>query len=197
MSQTNIQQLNEFGQSVWLDYLSRSIIKSGKLKEMIGLGLRGMTSNPTIFEKSIGQSNDYDEYIINSCIAGQSTFEIYDDLTIKDIQDAADMFLPLYEESNGLDGYVSLEINPNLAYKAEETIEEGKRLRKKVNRPNVMFKVPATDQSFTFDRRKGEGFMLEIVPLPGAVWLIAGSAVFNVNVVDNIMIIYKSVGVKN
>jgi len=148
MSQTNIQQLNEFGQSVWLDYLSRSIIKSGKLKEMIGLGLRGMTSNPTIFEKSIGQSNDYDEYIINSCIAGQSTFEIYDDLTIKDIQDAADMFLPVYEESNGLDGYVSLEINPNLAYKAEETIEEGKRLRKKVNRPNVMFKVPATDQGF-------------------------------------------------
>jgi len=148
MSQTNIQRLMELGQSIWLDYISRSIIKSGKLKEMIGLGLRGMTSNPTIFEKSIGESDDYDESIINSRKAGQSTFEIYDDLTIKDIQDAADMFLPVYEESNGLDGYVSLEINPNLAYKAEETIEEGKRLRKKVNRPNVMFKVPATDQGF-------------------------------------------------
>jgi transaldolase len=148
MSNSTIEQLAEFGQSVWLDNISRSIIESGRLQELIELGLRGMTSNPTIFEKAISASSDYNEKIKQLHKAGRSTFEIYDDLTIRDIQDAADIFRPVYEKTNGQDGYVSLEINPELAYKTAETIEEGKRLHEKVDRPNLMLKVPATDEGF-------------------------------------------------
>lgn len=148
MTRTKIQDLWKFGQSVWLDNISRSMIKTGKLKEMIDLGLTGMTSNPTIFDKAINSGTDYDEQITKLHCQGKSAFEIYDELTITDVQDAADLFLPVYEKTAGLDGYVSLEINPKLAYQSKETIEEGKRLHEKVNRPNVMFKVPATIQGF-------------------------------------------------
>jgi transaldolase len=148
MGKTSIQELYEFGQSVWLDNLSRSLIETGKLRDMIKLGLRGMTSNPTIFDKAISSSSDYDAKILNLCQRRKSAFEIYDDLTVEDVQDAADILLPVYQKTAGLDGYVSLEINPNLADQVKETIEEGKRLREKVNRPNVMFKVPATGPGF-------------------------------------------------
>ncbi len=148
MSVTSIQKLGDFGQSVWLDYISRALIESGKLQQMIELGVMGMTSNPSIFDKAIGQTNDYDKLIAKLSAADKSVFEIYDELTVRDVQAAADIFLPVYKKSNGLDGYVSLEINPKLAYKADETIAEGRRLHKKVNRPNVMFKVPATKQGF-------------------------------------------------
>ncbi len=148
MSKTTIQELAEFGQSVWLDYISRSLIDTGKLRGMIDQGVRGMTSNPSIFDKAISKSTDYDDKIRELHQQNKSTFEIYDDLTIKDIQDAADLFKPLYEKTNGLDGYISLEINPRFAYKVKETVDEGKRLHKKVNRPNVMFKVPSTDEGF-------------------------------------------------
>ncbi|NOX97464.1 MAG: transaldolase [Nitrospirae bacterium] len=148
MAKTVIEELGEFGQSVWLDNISRSLIESGKLKEMIGLGIRGMTSNPTIFDKAISLSDDYDETIRELYKSGKSTFEIYDDLTIKDVQEAADIFRPVYDRTNGRDGYVSLEINPKLASKTRETIEEGKRLHEKVNRPNVLFKVPSTEAGF-------------------------------------------------
>ena len=148
MSRTKIEELAIFGQSIWLDSISRSMITTGYLQEMIDLGLRGMTSNPTIFDKAISSGHDYDKAIKELHERGKSTFEIYDDLTVKDIQDAADLFLPIYEATGRLDGYVSLEINPKLAYKTDETIAEGKRLFKKVNRPNVMFKVPATDAGF-------------------------------------------------
>jgi len=148
MNKNAIHELNAFGQSVWLDDLSRSLIKTGKLKEMIGLGLTGMTSNPTIFDKAISSSADYDEQILGLRRLGKSTFEIYDELTITDVRDAADLLRSVYEETAGRDGYVSLEINPKLADKTKETIVEGKRLHKKVNRPNVMFKVPATEAGF-------------------------------------------------
>lgn len=158
MSGTTIEQLAEFGQSVWLDNISRSIIESGRLQEMIALGVRGVTSNPTIFDKAISESSDYEAKIKELHKAGKSIFEIYDDLTIRDIQDATDMFKPVYEKTSGLDGYVSLEINPELAYKTEETIEEGKRLHKKVDRPNLMLKVPATDEGFgAIEALLGEG----------------------------------------
>jgi transaldolase len=140
--------LNAYGQSVWLDYISRALIDTGKLKELIDIGLRGLTSNPTIFDKAISTSNDYDTAITELKNAGRSTFEIYDELTIKDIQNAADAFMPVYEKTEGADGYVSLEINPTLAYQTDATISEGKRLFKKVNRPNLMLKVPATDEGF-------------------------------------------------
>lgn len=149
MQLTTLQVLAKVGQSVWLDNISRSMLDSGKLKEMIDLGLRGMTSNPTIFEKAIGQGNDYDEKIARLSGEGKLTFEIYDALTIRDIQDAADRFLPLYHGTDFLDGYVSLEVNPALAYDTQKTIQEGIRLCTKVNRPNVMFKVPATAEGFS------------------------------------------------
>lgn len=148
MGKTSIQELSAFGQSAWVDNISRPMIKSGRLNEMIALGLRGMTSNPTIFDKVITSGTDYDDKILELSKAGKSTFEIYDELTIRDIQDAADIFFPVYEESSGVDGYVSLEINPRLAYKTDETIKEGIRLFEKVRRPNVMFKVPAAFEGF-------------------------------------------------
>lgn len=148
MAKTTIQELREFAQSVWLDYISRSLIDTGKLKEMLGRGLMGMTSNPSIFDKAVSSSNDYDDKIHKLHKMGKSIFEIYDDITVRDIQDAADLLKPIYERTDRVDGYVSLEVNPKLAYKAEKTIAEGERLFQKVNRPNVMYKVPSTDEGF-------------------------------------------------
>jgi transaldolase len=148
MPKTKIEELARFGQSIWLDSISRSMIKTGKLRELISDGLKGMTSNPTIFDNAISSSSDYDEQMKELHKQNKSTFEIYDDLTVKDVQDAADIFKPVYEKTKGLDGYVSLEVNPKLAFQTEETIEEAKRLHKKVDRPNVMFKVPATEAGF-------------------------------------------------
>ncbi len=163
MPKTKIQQLAEFGQSVWLDYISRSLIATGKLQGMVDQGLRGMTSNPTIFDKAISTSNDYDRKIQDLKKIHKSTFEIYDDLTVKDIQDAADIFKSVYQQTNGVDGFVSLEVNPKFAYKIKETIAEAKRLYKKVNRPNVMFKVPSTNEGFTaIEELLAEGISINI-----------------------------------
>jgi transaldolase len=148
MTKTIIQELGDFGQSIWLDYISQSLIDSGRLKKLIDQGLRGMTSNPTIFDKAVSSSNDYDKKIQDLYKADKNIFDVYDTITVRDIQDAADLLIPIYERTNRLDGYVSLEINPKLAYRTTETIEEGKRLFKKVNRPNVMLKVPSTDEGF-------------------------------------------------
>lgn len=139
-----MHELGDFGQSLWLDYISRPLLETGKLKQLITQGLRGMTSNPTIFHQAISQSQDYDEKIIKLKESGKTAFEIYDDLTIADVQEAADQFFPVYQSTGGLDGYVSLEINPKLANQIEEQAEEGKRLFKKVARANVMIKVPST-----------------------------------------------------
>jgi transaldolase len=143
VANTIIQQLNDYGQSVWLDYISRSLLDTGKLDQLIEQGVSGMTSNPTIFDKAVSKSEDYDATILHLKAANKTTFEIYDDITVKDIQDAADRFMPTYEATGGLDGYVSLEINPKLAHRTEGTIDEGKRLYEKVKRPNVMLKVKA------------------------------------------------------
>jgi len=148
MAETTINELNKAGQSVWLDNINRSMLKSGKLKERIGLGLRGMTSNPSIFNNAVSKSDDYDDEIAALSRAGKTVMEIYDELTVRDIQDAADMYKSVFEESDGLDGYVSLEVDPRLARKARETIDEALRLYQKVDRPNVMFKVPATPEGF-------------------------------------------------
>jgi len=146
MPETSIQKLAHFSQSAWLDNINRSLIDSGRLKEMITKGLRGLTSNPTIFEKAIGSGNTYDQNILKLHKSGKSVFEIYDELTIKDIQDAGDMFLGVYKQTKGLDGYVSLEVSPLLANEAKKTLNEGLRLYNKVNRPNLMLKVPATQE---------------------------------------------------
>ena len=148
MQETKLHQVAKLGQSIWLDYINRSMIEKGKLKERIDQGLRGMTSNPSIFNQVISSSSDYDERIVKWKEKGKSTFEIYDELTVADIQDATDFFKPVYEKTQGLDGYVSLEINPQLADDTKASIKEGKRLFQKVNRPNVMIKVPATLAGF-------------------------------------------------
>ena len=146
---TKLDELASFGQSVWLDNINRTLFKTGALKDLIAQGLLGMTSNPTIFDNAISKTDDYDEEIGELAGQNKSTFEIYDELTIRDIQKAADLFLPVYRKTEKRDGYVSLEINPTLARKSAETIEEGKRLYRKVNRPNLMLKVPATDEGFS------------------------------------------------
>jgi len=144
MPKTKMHELAELGQSFWLDNMSRAMIEQGKLKSMIDRGLRGQTSNPTIFKQAISQSNDYDSKITELTESGRSTFEIYDALTVRDVQDACDLFKGVYQSTNGLDGYVSLEINPHLGNEFEAQLNEGLRIWKTVNRPNLMVKVPAT-----------------------------------------------------
>ena len=149
MPETAIHKLSNFGQSVWLDNINRSLLESKRLKEMITQGLRGLTSNPTIFEKAIGSGSSYDQKILELDTVRKSAFEIYDELTVRDIQDASDMFLTVYKETKALDGYVSLEVNPLLANDAKKTILEGLRLYNKVSRPNLMLKIPATEAGFS------------------------------------------------
>ena len=142
---TRLKELAKLGQSVWLDYISRSLIASGELQSLIGEGLGGITSNPTIFEKAIAGSGEYDADIRRLSAQGKSDIEIYEALAIDDIRRAADLLRPLHEESGGADGYVSLEANPRLAYDTQGTVSEVRRLWKLLARPNVMIKVPATE----------------------------------------------------
>ena len=144
MIKTKLHDIAGQGQSIWIDNISRSMITNGKLKTLIDQGLRGQTSNPTIFKQAISSSADYDTKIQQLAESGRSTFEIYDELTIKDVQDAADLFRGVYESTHGLDGYVSLEINPKLGNELYSQLKEGMRLWQKLDRPNVMIKVPAT-----------------------------------------------------
>jgi len=146
VSKSIMSELAEFGQSIWLDYIDRPLLESGKLTTMIQEGLMGMTSNPSIFNNAIGSSSDYNGKIRMLNEAGKTTFEIYDELTIRDIQDATDQFQGVYKTTNGLDGFVSLEIDPRIAHKVSEQVQEGLRLYKKVDRPNLMIKVPSTKE---------------------------------------------------
>jgi transaldolase len=146
MKRTKLHQLMELGQSVWLDYIRRSLMTSGKLQDYVDLGLRGMTSNPAIFEKAIAGSDDYEETLQILASHQKSPKEIYESLAIEDIQEAADVLRPIYQQSTGADGYVSLEASPDLAHDTEGTIKEVRRLFSDVQRPNVMIKVPATSE---------------------------------------------------
>ena len=145
MSNNLLKQLGTLGQSVWLDYIRRDLLESGELKRMIaGDGLKGMTSNPDIFEKAIAESGVYDTDIAALAQKGMKAKDIYEELSQKDVQAAADEFRPLYESTAGGDGYVSLEVNPHLAHDTKGAIEEARRLWTAVNRPNIMIKVPGT-----------------------------------------------------
>lgn len=141
---SKIQELNAIGQAIWIDYIRRNFIENGELAAWVEKGVRGVTSNPAIFEKAIAHSSDYDEQLEALVKEGKSVDEIYDALAIRDIQNAADVFLPVYTESQGVDGYISLEVNPHLANDAAGTITEARRYVAAVNRPNLMIKVPAT-----------------------------------------------------
>ncbi|MCA9960762.1 MAG: transaldolase, partial [Anaerolineales bacterium] len=141
---TKLQELLALGQSVWYDNISREVLDSGEMQALIDAGVVGVTSNPSIFKKAIADSHHYDAEIRTLSGAGKSTEEIYEALALADIARAADLFRPVYEASDGLDGYVSIEVDPNLAHDTAVTISEARRLFKALNRPNIMIKVPAT-----------------------------------------------------
>ncbi len=143
-----LHDLHEAGQSVWLDFIRRDMLASGELATMVADGIRGLTSNPAIFKNAIGSSDAYDEAIA-AAVHGSATaspLDIFEGLAIADIQDAADALRPVYDSSAGGDGYVSLEVSPHLAHDTDGTIEEAHRLWERVDRPNLMIKVPATEE---------------------------------------------------
>lgn len=142
-----LQGLLAYGQSPWLDFIRRNILLNGDLKKMIANdGLRGMTSNPAIFEKAITAGDDYNDIIKAADAKSSTAMALYEKIAIRDVQDATDIFKSVYTESKSRDGYVSLEVSPNLAFDTQATIDEARRLWKAVNRPNVMIKIPATPQ---------------------------------------------------
>lgn len=163
-----LQQLLDYGQSMWLDYIRRDLFTSGKLKQMIAEdGLRGMTSNPSIFEKAIADSSLYDDML--KTLASRKDLDAtgrFEQLAIRDIQDAADVLRPVYEQSKFHDGYVSLEVSPYLARKTQETMDEARRLWKSANRENVMIKVPGTTEGLPAIRQLiSEGININITLL--------------------------------
>jgi transaldolase len=141
---SRIKELSKLGQSIWYDYIRRSFITSGELKSLIDEGLRGETSNPSILEKAIAGSSDYDEELKALVEQNKSADEIYEALALKDIAMAADLFRPLYDQTNAGDGFISLEVSPALANDTKGTIREARRYFVTLGRPNVMIKVPAT-----------------------------------------------------
>jgi transaldolase len=145
MKDNPLKKLETLGQSIWLDYIRRDLIASGELRRLIEEdGLRGMTSNPSIFEKAIAESHIYDQDIRDMSLKKKDVKAIYEALSQRDVQNAADEFRSVYEKTDGEDGYVSLEVNPHLAHDTKGTIEEARRLWAALNRPNVFIKVPAT-----------------------------------------------------
>jgi transaldolase len=141
----HLLEIKDYGQSIWMDNLTRDLIQSGELKRMIEeRGLRGLTSNPAIFEKAIKGNKIYDADIEAGIRAGKPLLDIYESLVFDDIRNACDIFMPVYEESGGLDGYVSIEVPPTIADDTEKTIQEARRYYKEIDRPNVMIKIPGT-----------------------------------------------------
>ena len=140
-----IDKLTDLGQSLWYDNIQRRLLENGDMERMIGRGeIRGMTSNPSIFHNAIAKTNDYDSALTPLAWSGWNAEDIFWQLAIEDIQQACDLFCPLYDETKGGDGYVSIEVSPYLAHKTEKTIEQAAALWERVNRPNLMIKIPAT-----------------------------------------------------
>lgn len=163
MPQRKLQQLAELGQSIWIDYIRRAFIESGEMAQYVEMGVRGMTSNPSIFEKAIAGSTDYDRALHRLVDEGKSVGEIYEALAVEDIRRAADVLRPVYDESDGRDGFISLEVRPAAADDTDQTLEEARRLFRRVDRPNVMIKVPATEAGYpAIEALIGEGRNINI-----------------------------------
>ncbi|NWF61724.1 MAG: transaldolase [Fischerella sp.] len=146
MTTNHLLEIKNYGQSIWMDNLSRDIIQSGELKDLVeNKGICGITSNPTIFEKAIANNAMYDRDIEAGVRAGLPTYKIYESLVFKDIRDACDILRPVYEGSNGLDGYVSIEVPPTIAHDTEASIAEARRYFQEIGRENVMIKIPGTE----------------------------------------------------
>ena len=149
----SLQQVQGLGQSVWYDDISRRLITSGELQGLIDLGVTGLTSNPTIFEKAISGSSDYDDSLLELARAGRETAEIYEHLTTEDIRAAADLLRPVHDLTEGADGYASVEVYPHLAHETEGTVREARRLYEALDRPNILIKVPGTLEGIPAIRR--------------------------------------------
>ncbi len=142
----SIQELKAIGQSVWFDNIYRGLITSGELQRLIDLGVTGLTSNPTIFEKAVSGSSDYDDSMLERSRDGDDAEKVFEALAIEDIRSAADLLMPIFARTQGADGFASLEVNPHLAHDTKGTVSEARRLFAALDRPNVMIKVPATPE---------------------------------------------------
>ena len=170
MTTNKVKQIHDFKQSIWLDFIDREIMRSGKLKQMIDEdGLRGVTSNPAIFQKAISASSDYDTDIRELAGSGLTDEQLFFELAVKDIRQAADIFDGVYnDEVVGADGYVSLEVSPALALDTEGTISQALELWKKVDRKNVMIKIPGTEPGLPAIRKSiSEGLNVNVTLLFG------------------------------
>src|ERR1700742_2870574 len=169
MATNKVKQIHSFGQSIWLDFIDREIIKSGKLQKLIDEeGIRGVTSNPAIFEKAITSGTDYDADITELAKTVSDNEELFFELAIKDIQAATDIFKGVYEESDHVDGYVSLEVSPFLALKEKETAAQAEKLWKEVDRKNVMIKIPGTQPGLAAIRQSiAKGININVTLLFG------------------------------
>ena len=158
-----IRQANQLGQSIWYDNIGRGMIESGELQQLIDLGVSGLTANPSIFEKAISGSSDYDDALLRMASEGKSVNEIYETLAMSDIRAAADLLRPAYDASGGADGYASLEVNPHLAGDTAGTIAEARRFFHELDRPNVLIKVPATPEGIPAIRQLiGDGVNVNV-----------------------------------
>uniref|UniRef100_A0ACD5GNH6 Transaldolase n=1 Tax=Desertifilum tharense IPPAS B-1220 TaxID=1781255 RepID=A0ACD5GNH6_9CYAN len=147
MTSNHLLEIAAYGQSIWMDNLTRDLIESGELKRMVDEGeIQGITSNPSIFEKAIAGNQLYDADIEAGIKAKKSVQEIYESLVFSDIRNACDILRPIYDSTDGLDGYVSIEVPPNIAHDTETTIQEARRYYQAIGRPNVMIKIPGTDK---------------------------------------------------
>jgi transaldolase len=170
MATNNVKQIHDFDQSIWLDFIDRKIMDTGDLQKLIDEdGVRGLTSNPAIFEKAISSGSDYDEDIKKLALEGKSNEDIFYGVAVADIQRAADLFMPVYdEEVRGADGYVSLEVSPFLARDTQGTIEQARTLWKAVDRVNVMIKIPGTAEGLAAIRQCiSEGMNINVTLLFG------------------------------
>src|SRR4051794_11110791 len=166
-TRSRLHTLHEQGQSVWLDYIRRGIIENGELEGMIRrYDLRGVTSNPSIFEEAIGKSDDYDDAMETFAAEGTEAGEAFEQIAVEDIQNACDIFRPIYDAADGHDGMVSIEVSPLLADDTQKTLDEARKLWKLVNRPNVMVKIPGTDEGIeAIETALSEGININITLL--------------------------------
>ncbi|MEJ2762267.1 MAG: transaldolase, partial [Gammaproteobacteria bacterium] len=166
---SRLKQIRSFGQSIWLDFLSRDLIESGGLRRLIDEdGISGVTTNPTIFEKAVSGGTAYNDAIASMAAEGKSALDMYRRLTLRDVTTAADILHPVYEFTAGGDGFVSLEVSPHLAYDIEKTVAEARELWAALDRPNVLIKVPATEPGLAAVRRLiGEGINVNVTLLFG------------------------------
>ncbi|GAC1626153.1 MAG: hypothetical protein NVS4B2_05250 [Chloroflexota bacterium] len=158
-----LHEMLEQGQSPWIDNITRDMFTGGKLQALIDRGIVGLTSNPTIFQKAIGSSDLYDDELRSLVRQNKSVSDIYDDLVLDDIRNAANTFRPLYDRTNGADGYVSIEVLPSLAHDTEKTLSEARRLFNYLGLPNVMIKIPGTPEGIpAFQQAIAEGINVNV-----------------------------------